>query len=203
MNAFDMNHISPKSLHQLQHIFNLIGRRILPCYFFNHNPKEMFRWQFNCCRQTALVCAYFLDKLAASLNFHHGTNYQAQAWDGNFKSVFDNPYNHAWAFLSSSVNNDPYSAGLFVDVARISYPCMVKWGVINDPDFIYTQHEILHPTGRSIVFMEINRVELDWKNLLTAENEFYTSKPGTQICREIEHVLDLYGYDFNNFNINQ
>lgn len=126
--------ISKRSQLELQHIFNLIGRRIVPCYFFTHNREEYLKWQFNACRQTGLICAYFLDQLAQNINRCHNTNFNAQLYDGYFSDVYHKEYNHAWAFMSKG---DDYAKGFLVDVARVTYPNIVVWDTFNDPEQIY------------------------------------------------------------------
>lgn len=196
--------ISNKSLFQLQHVFNLIGRRIVPCYFFTHNQQEFMRWQFNACRQTAIICAYFLDKLALRLNYIQARTFAVNAWDSNFSDTFNMTYNHAWAFMDSQENNthgNGHSEGLFVDVARISYPTAVAWG-INNPVDIFDK-ERMHPISTGINFTEVGLREcLPWRTLLD-EKEYYTSKRGWDICGEIEYLLNAYGYDFSKFNFHQ
>jgi hypothetical protein len=199
--------ISGKSLFRLQHVFNLIGRRIVPCYFFTYNHKEFMRWQFNACRQTAIICAYFLDQLAERINervhnIHGGPAFVASAWDSHFSSVFDAPYNHAWAFMDSQESlNEQVSEGLFVDVSRITYPTLVQWGV-NDPERQFNNHPMT-PLQNSVVFTERGPREcLPWKDLLD-EREYYTGKKGWEICRDIESLLNGYSMDFKTFDLQQ
>jgi hypothetical protein len=203
-NLFTM--ISPTSLIRLQHVFNLIGRRIVPCYFFSHNHTEMLKWQFNACRQTSLICTYFLDQLADNINTQEGTVIaQAQSWDGMFKDLYHEEYNHAWSYLEVKNSNKSYPS-MFVDVARVTFPCVFACNVVNQPDVVYQQYiclakENIDLRGNEIGFVCTNQVQMDWKTMLT-EKEFYTGKTGTEICKDIEKLLNAYSIDLRNFNLN-
>ena len=61
-------YLSDLDKYRLNHIFKLLGARIIPVYFFNQNPKEFCKWQMNACRQTALIVAYFFNEFLKSFN---------------------------------------------------------------------------------------------------------------------------------------
>lgn len=200
-----MTEISSTSLMKLQHIFNLIGRRIVPCYFFTHNRTEYLKWQFNACRQTGLICAYFLDKLATNINSCEPTNFNVQLYDGYFTSMFDKEYNHAWAFMS---RGDEFAKGLLVDVARVTYPNLFVWNTINTPARLLEQSTTtpwdVASGGEDIrIFEDLKkRTRLDWYTMLD-EKEYFTGKTGLEICKDIELLLQAYSIDFSTFDLNQ
>ena len=49
-----------EELLRIKHGLNLIGRRIVPYVCSSYDSDKFFKWEMNCCRQTAMVVHGFL-----------------------------------------------------------------------------------------------------------------------------------------------
>lgn len=171
--------------YRLTHIFKLLGTRIIPAYFFNQNPMEFCKWQFNACRQTALLTAYFLNELLKS--FKH-SSVDIRIWDGEFRDKFTPWYNHAW--VTASPPNAP--GQIFLDLARITTYPIIDWCTYLDlPEAVSVA---LSECGTKTLKM----VPLDYQEMLK-KPEFYTGKTGLEVCKDVEKMMLMYSYDLSEF----
>lgn len=180
--------VTPEDVYRLNHIFKLLGTRIIPTYFFTQNPVEYTKWQMNACRQTAIIVSYFLNELLRS--FYHSP-IEITIIDGEFKDNFTSWYNHAW--VVGTRTNYGASDQIFIDVARVSSACMVNL------QFPYGCNiEDVHPELQSMGTITLRKTVVnpdDW----IAQDEYYTGKTGHQICAEINQMMRIYGYDLTKF----
>jgi hypothetical protein len=177
--------------HRLTTIFKLLGTRIIPTYFFSQNPKEMVKWQFNACRQTALLTAYFLKELIkSSPNFNH--NSTVRLWDGNFEDKYTPAYNHAWVTLEPDFKSRSHHYAVILDLARMSTPVIVEWETVNENPMSHSEQL------RDLNTYLVNRSTMDYDEMLL-QNEFYTGKTGIEICKDIEKMMLFYSYDLSKF----
>jgi hypothetical protein len=174
-----------RDAYRLTHIFKLLGSRIIPAYFFSQNPMEFVKWQFNACRQTALISAYFLKKLLESNN---STHVQVRLWDGEFKDICTSWYNHAW--ITGSVPGETYI--VFIDVARVSTYPIVNFSTMYDNPV--NNSEALKNCGTVM----LKRTPLNYDEMLT-QSEYYTGKTGLEVCKDIEKMMHRYGYRLENY----
>lgn len=155
---------------KLKDALNLLGRRIIPCYLYGQNPKEMQKWQFNACLQTAVVVAWFMKMQQDYSPALKGTIHM---YEGEFKSpdhIVSETYNHAWVFIEGP--------DLFIDVARVTNPCIIKFNSRNDPEKYFP--DVL-----------LSRQEHDWVKL-GGVPEFYTGKMGLEFIAEIMNLLAVH-----------
>jgi hypothetical protein len=173
---------------RLSFIMNLLGKRIIPCYFYKKNPLEVIKWQFNACRQTAVICA----QVASELLYKWGYNtdkdpdaeenqYRVQIWDGMFMDEVMGEYNHAWVFLEHKLDPDQ---DVLIDTARVSHNIGVKRSGNSPAKFLCDE---LSDTAT----VELSRQEMSWKEV-HAGNEYYTHMNATDIYRDIRSILNLY-----------
>jgi len=148
----------------------LLGKRIIPCYLYEKNPVEMRKWQFNCCMQTAMTVAWFM-----KMQQEHDPSLRGKIhmFEGEFKApahLKGDTYNHAWVFVEGP--------GLFIDVARVTNPCVVRFNSSNDPEKYYP--DVL-----------LSKKEHDWVSA-GATPEYYTGKIGLEFVSEIMNLLAVY-----------
>lgn len=170
---------------------NLLGKRIIPCYFYKKNPLEMIRWQFNACRQTAVICG----QIAAELLYKWGYNaskdpsvedagthqYNIQLWDGIFADPAQGEYNHAWVFLQHNLCPEQ---DILIDVARVTR----NIGVVqsdNEP-VRFLQDKF---TGQDTE--ELHREPIPW-DLVNHNSEYYTHMSAADIYRDIRAMMMMY-----------
>jgi hypothetical protein len=131
------------------------------------NPLLYYQWQGNCCRQTAIIGCYILDKLLP--------DYEWEAWDGEFDDIVYNKqvhYNHAWIYGKNKAGGKD----LFVDLARQHHERIFK--EVDDNKY---PNDI--PDYENMV--ETKREKLNWESFLINENEYYTGLLGIQLANAI------------------
>lgn len=171
---------TPYDVYRLTHIFKLLGTRIIPTYFFTENPKEFVKWQFNACRQTALISAYFFRKLMQS---YPSDDIWVRVNDGEFQDKFTSWYNHAWMTASRLTS----TTIAFIDVARVStYPIVEFQTPYYDPS---SNSAGLHSCDTRCIKV----TTLDYFEMLK-QSEYYTGKPGIEVCKDIEKMMHVYNY---------
>jgi hypothetical protein len=155
---------------KLKDALHLLGRRIIPCYLYSVNPAEMRKWQFNACMQTAMVVAWFM-KMQQEHNYE--LQGKIQMFEGHFKSPAHlkiGSYNHAWVYIEGP--------GMFIDVARVTNPCVVEFNTRNDPEKYFPD-------------TMFSKKEHDWLKMGTTP-EYYTGKMGLEFVSEIMNLLAIY-----------
>lgn len=161
---------------QLTHSLMLLGKRIVPTFFNEYSPQRFKKWQYNACRQTAIVVAQYLSELD---NFK---DRDIQVWEGNFFDEALGQYDHAWVYINDTDNE----SGLFVDVSRVTYPCVVRW-MDGMPSNIGEMFSLLADRRLGTVH-ELNRIMVDWKPILE-ENEYYTGLPYRGVAVRMIKIL--------------
>lgn len=156
---------------QMQEIFKPSLKQVL----FLANPTEFERWQGNHCRQSALIGAYVLNRLAPQ--------YKWAVWDGEFDDIiYGKPYRyrHAWIY-GESLNGDK---DIFVDLSRQHHQCL----------FVEVT-ENKYPDGYGYDDMkELKREQIDWQNFI-AQPEYYTNVSGEVLGNEMLQVISIVTND--------
>jgi hypothetical protein len=173
-------------------MLNLLGLRIVPAYFLQANKSLFEQWHYNSCNQTALIAGYCLDILLNSSGAHQSNPFTKGKFEITVKEgIFREPlvrddYNHAWTYAT----NGYYS--FLVDVGRISNPTIFKTGpeVINNPELYCPNYSL------------ISSVDLNYKNMLGTEREYYTGKPSLNFCLDIQHQMEKLGFFLRHFDWN-
>lgn len=136
----------------------------------DYNEAEYLKWQGNCCRQTAIIGSYFIDK--------HMPSYIVTAWEGNFNDILNGKpvtYDHAWIFAKDSRSD----RRLLIDLARTHKDCL--WMRVPSNRYLRTYYGYEN-------MIEISRSQLDWRKICEDENEteYYTKLPTKQFIKELE-----------------
>jgi len=195
---------TPASLYKLKHLFNLLGLRIVPAYFYEANKELFQQWHFNACNQTALVTGYVLRRLLESPGYcgsnpFTSSTFSIELYEGIFtEEHMPTQYNHAYVYAREIVDQHDHSLTLqqgycfFIDVARISNPTVFQTGLgLSSLPVAYSQN-----------YQIVSVKQLDMLKMLVEFPEYYTKKSGFQICLEIEKTLRKLGFDLDNFNWN-
>lgn len=165
--------IEKENIYEYNYVLNQLGKRILPQYFYEVNPREMIRWQNQICRQSHIIAAYFLDKWLNKDILEYNVEFCESIFTDKVTGL---QYDHSWVFVQSiSDEDDCY----ICDIARISEHIGFKKWSHNRPDDLISDEEALE-----------ERKIFSWESLMK-ENEYYTGIPGTQIVMEIEDKLKL------------
>lgn len=193
---------TPKAEKQLKHLFNLVGIRIIPGYFLEHNPEKFQQWHYNACNQTALITAVLLSKLLQFQGKNNSNPFSKDYFDVEiFEGIFtedDLPgtYNHAYLFAHQTGDAQGHAVDasqamcFFIDVGRISNPTVFKMGYgLSDLPVSYSNNYQLHAVKK-----------LDLVSMLYNQPEYYTAKKGVEIAAEIDVILRKLGFDLTNFN---
>lgn len=146
----------------LAHSLMLLGKRVVPTFFYEENTPLFKRWQYNACRQTAIVVCQYLSEI------DEFKEWDIKLYESHFFDEAFGQYDHAYVYMSSPVKGEQ---GLFVDVARVSYPCIVKW-MDRLPDNLGNMFGLLVNWRVD----QIDRTEIDWKEMIW-EKEYYTNLP--------------------------
>lgn len=164
--------LNEKEIYKYNYILNQLGKRILPQFFYEKDPKKMIYWQNQICRQSHVISAYFIDKW---LNPGNELNYNVRFYESVFKDRITNDfYDHSWVFIESiSDEKDRY----ICDIARISEHIGFKPVTNNDPDIFLSDSEI-----------KKHRKFFDFR-LLLEYNEYYSNMYGKDLVFEIEERL--------------
>ena len=151
----------------------LLGKRIIPTFFHSRNTRLFEQWQYNACRQTAFVVAQYLSEIPEF------ANRDIILYEGEFADEAFGIYDHAYVYVS------PYGdeSGLLVDVARVSYPCFVRWVDEMPEDMGVLLSEVAGWKVR-----ELTRNEFYWPSLLD-EKEYYTGLPYQGVAVRIINQL--------------
>lgn len=169
--TFDLN--DNKEFVTLRHTLSLIGKRVVPCSLFSEHPLDFMKWQYNCCRQVAMVVAWFLKKSFKDRSI--------SLYEANFKDPYLGDAVHAFVYMKPR-EGDKF--GLLVDVSRVSYPVLVeRMPELRDPAVILS-----NKMGYEIT-ME-NLTEVKWEELLKSE-EYFTKIPYQDFCHGMTHLLEL------------
>ena len=166
----------------LQHKLMLAGKRIIPTFFFENAPDMFVKWQFNACRQTAIwVCDYL-----SQLDEFKGRTI------GLYEGVFDDEmfgrYDHAYVYVWPKDGED----GLFVDVSRVSIPCMVEWvKAENEGLDQFPNVELMVRRSCKWAVAMISEVGVDWNSILD-QKEYYTNLEYRMVNKLISRALNLY-----------
>lgn len=193
---------SPKSIYKLKHLFNLLGLRIIPGYFYEKNKELFQQWQYNACNQTALIVGCTLRKLIDSPGINNPflkSGFLVQLHEGIFtEDHMPGQYNHAYVYAKEVINEDERQLQLheaycfFIDVARISNPTIFQAG--------YGLSDL--PVSYSSNYQMCSTKQLSFADMLLTQKEYYTNKYGLEIFNDIERILKKLGYDLDNFDWN-
>lgn len=159
----------------LAHSLMLLGKRVVPTFFNEYSPKRFKQWQYNACRQTAIVVCQYLSEIDEFKEWNIQL-YESHFWDEAFGQ-----YDHAYVYMS----NPFLEQGLFVDVARVSYPCVVKW-------MNYLPEDLGQMFGETVGWQvkQIDRTEIDWRELMDGnDKEYYTGLPYMGVAVRIIKIL--------------
>jgi len=184
---------TPQAEKRLKHLFNLLGLRIIPCYFHKKNPELYEQWQYNACNQTALITAYVLTKLLVHRGLHDSnpwgsTKFDINIYEGIFTEDYAGQYNHAFLYAKEQTGATPMC--FFIDVGRVSNPTVFKMGPCLSP----------FPVAYSDAYQNHTIQQLDLTAMLYNQAEYYTSKKGLEICIDIDVILRKLGFDLTNFD---
>jgi len=162
--------IDARVLHLANHVLCLLGKRILPIYFYSHNPEEMNRWQHNICRQAHILCYMYL-------YLWFGKDYDLSFYESIFEeTVTKSRYDHSWVFLQHKRDD---SLMYLCDVARVSEHIGLKRTASNNPEcFLKGSREITEERRR-----------IDVENVYMVSNEYYTGKTVQEIFEEVTMLL--------------
>lgn len=157
----------------LAHSLMLLGKRVVPTYFNLKNPRLFKEWQYNACRQTAIVVCQYLSEIDEFKEWNIKL-YESHFWDEAFGQ-----YDHAYVYMSNPFEEQ----GLLVDVARVSYPCVVKW-------IDYLPEDLGQMFGEMVGWQvkQIDRNEIDWRELMD-DKEYYTGLPYMGVAARIIKIL--------------
>ena len=140
------------------------------------NHSEYQRWGGNTCRQSAIFGAYFLDQWLPE--------YEWEVYDGNFTDVINGKevaFNHAWIYGVSKNGG----ANLFLDLSNVlKERLFIKTNVNAYPK----DHEEYKNQK------EVSRVQLDWRNMVGTEREYYT-RLQTQVLADLLREVMLFNED--------
>lgn len=163
--------MEPEVFKRISFKMNLLGKRIIPCYFYENNPSLFTKWQYNSCRQTAITTNFIFQQLLR--DYKVTDKYTVESFDGNFSDPFFGEYNHAWVYCT---HESDCNKNILIDVARVggNIGCIIT--PFNTPTMF------LEDT------IELNRAKLE--DELIFENEYYTSKPGYEVLKEILKLLN-------------
>ena len=110
-------------LYRYNYVFNQLGKRILPQFFWEVNPDEMLKWQNQICRQTHMIVAGLLYKWIPKELLVSRRDIRV------YESVFTDAhlgkdYDHSWIWLSLDWEDldtgRTTEKSYLCDVARIS-----------------------------------------------------------------------------------
>ena len=157
---------------KLRHVLSLLGKRIIPGYLYSKYPDTTLIWQWNSCRQTAMVVCYYLKYIV----FPDRT---VSMYEANFTDPILDDAVHAFCFLRPS-EEDKY--GLLIDVSRVSYPVIVeRMTEMRDPGIILS-----NKMGYEIKMEKL--VELDWR-MLMEKTEYFSGERYINFCKKIVDLL--------------
>ena len=173
-----MENLTEKDQAHLKHVLMLIGKRVVPTYFYHNKRIQYLKWQGNACRQTAMFVAAFLQA--------QYPNAIVKVLEGTFEDAFLGGHEHAYTYMKFNTND---TTGLLVDVGRVSYKCMVEFeypevlvGNLTSILTNYNRHSITQTNFKS---------DLNWESMLTI-TEYYTGKHYWQMFKEMKSLLDKY-----------
>lgn len=136
--------------------------------FKKEAPEKFEEFQGNCCRQSAVFGAYFLNRLLPE--------YEWTVWDGIFEDDYFSPgimrrYNHAWIFGKHKVTGK-----------RI----LADFGAVHKEQlFLAVDHNAYPRDGEYKNLIEISRERLDWEKMIQTEVEWFTQKPSMEVINMI------------------
>jgi hypothetical protein len=160
-------------LEKLEHILNVFSKRLLPAFFFNHNPELFLKWQGNICKQSALLSVFII-------KHYLGDEYTVQAWEGFFENDKLGSYNHCWNYL---VHKDDPKLNIICDfTSTISY---MDYCEHNDP----TLH--LGGSTSAVVKHKIDMVGMQEINIEEelSQPEYFTSERSDALIEELRTWL--------------
>ena len=172
-----MKKLNDQEKADLTHILMLIGKRVIPTYFYRQRKAEYLKWQGNACRQTAMFVAEFL-----------GAQYPGSIvslYDGLFRDDYNGEHEHAYVFVKFDKDDD---TGLLVDVARVSYPCIVQFDY---PEVLATNLSSTLTRLAQHPVIQTKATLINWNGMLGSP-EYYTQKPYWEVYKELIALLEKY-----------
>jgi hypothetical protein len=154
--------------YDINYVLNQLGKRILPQYFYEMNPRMMSTWQNQICRQAHVIACYYLYQWL-------GDDYHVQFYESIFiDSHTNNKYDHSWCFITNKTDPDD---NYLCDIARVSEHIGFIRSRENDPSRYISDDEIVS-----------ERKTFDWKQMIK-DKEYYTGKRGLDIIEDIDKRL--------------
>lgn len=172
-----MKNLTEQEQTDLTHVLMLIGKRVVPTYFFRERKSEYLKWQGNACRQTAMFTAEFLQA--------QHPRAIVKLYDGNFEDPYHGNHDHAYVFMKF---NEEDTTGVLVDVARVSYPCIVDFEY---PEVLVTNlTSILSRLAKHTV-VQTKATHVHWESMLESP-EYYTHKPYWKVYKELIALTEKF-----------
>ena len=182
-----MKNLTEQQQANLSHTLMLIGKRVIPTYFFRARKSEYLKWQGNACRQTAMFVAEFLQAQYPKAVI--------KLYDGTFEDPYHGSREHAYVFMKLDEED---TTGVLVDVARVSYPCIVNFEY---PEVLVTNLTSILSRLAQHTVVQTKAVNVNWKAMLESP-EYYTQKPYWEVYKELIALTEKFLASSKQENLN-